>query len=184
MAINSADGSMWDKAITANPVRDNGATVLMGGAIDALPVVTNAPGKSITGAGREGQPGPIESAYTGATTSNPSGTFAKLTADQWVMKGGNVTTQLAGVAYRGLRGAGNQVQSVGIHTLLTRKTVLIDSWDYATGAATFNIGNPNDDDFDISGTYTTPTRALPGNVITLPTGRDVPTTTALPAKTG
>lgn len=184
MANNKAHGDLWDKAIDANPLRDNGATVIMGGAIDSSPTVTQALAQSITGAGRKKQPGPIESAHTGAQKANAAGTFAVLTANHWVMKGGNITTQLAGVAYRGLRGAGNQNQIRGIHTLLTRKTVLIDSWDYATGAATFNVGNPSDDDFDINSSFAVPTRALPGNVITLDTGRETPTTTALPPKTG
>lgn len=184
MANNKADGSMWDKAIDANPLRDNGATVIMGGDIDSSPTVTQSLAQTITGAGRKPQPKPTESATLGNIKANSAGTFAVLAAGHYVVKGGNITTQLAGVAYRGLRGAGNQNQIRGIHTLLTRKTVLIDSWDYATGTPTFNAGNPSDDDFDINGSYQVPTRALPGNVITLDTGREVPTTTALSAKTG
>jgi len=184
MANNKAHGDLWDKAITANPTRDNGATVLMGGAIDSSKTVTNAPAQDITGAGKKQPTGVYQSAHTGADTANSSGTFAVMAAGHYVVKGGNITSQLAGIAYRGLRGGGNQNQIRGIHFLFTRKTVLIDSWDYATGAATFNAGNPSDDDFDINSSHAVPTRALPGNVITLPTGREVPTTTALPAKTG
>jgi hypothetical protein len=182
--MNKADGSMWDKAIDANPLRDNGATVLMGGSIDSSPTVTQTLAQAVTGAGRKAQPKPVESEYVGTTNANAAGTFAVLAAGHYIVKGGNITTQLAGVAYRGLRGAGNQNVIRGIHTLLTRKTVFIDSWDYATGFATFNVGNPSDDDFDIDGNYAVPTRALPGNVVILDTGREVPTTTALPAKTG
>lgn len=184
MANNKADGSMWDKAIDDNSVRDNGATVLMGGNIDSSATVTQSIDKTITGAGRKAQPKPVKSAYVGATHANAAGNFAVLSAGNYVVKGGNITTQLAGVAYRGLRGGGNQNQIRGIHTLLTRKTVLIDSWNYATGDATFNVGNPSNDDFDINDDYASPTRALPGNVVILDTGREVPTTTALPAKTG
>ncbi len=190
MANNKADGALWDKAITANPVRDNGATVLMGGAIDTTnQTVTNAPDTAITGAGRRGQPGVKANAQTGAQAANSSGTFAVMAAGQYVMKGGNITTQLAGIAYRGLRGAGNQNQIRGIHTLLTRGTVIITSWDYATGVATKSANN--DDDFDTGSvglgsgdSYVVPTRALPGSVVTLPTGRETPLTTTLPAKTG
>jgi hypothetical protein len=184
MANNKAHGDLWDPAISANPQRDNGATVLMGGNIDSTPTVTSAPDTAITGAGRKAQPKPVESAYVGTTNANSSGTFAVLAAGHYVAKGGNITTQLAGVAYRGLRGAGNQNQVRGIHTLLTRKTVLIDSWNYATGEPTFNAGNPSSDDFDINSSYQVSTRALPGNVVILDTGRETPTTTALPAKTG
>jgi len=181
---NKANSALYSKAITANALRDNGATVLMGGNIDSSSTVTQALAQDVTGAGRRDQPRVQKSAYVGTTHANASGTFAILAAGHYVVKGGNITTQLAGVAYRGLRGAGNQNQIRGIHFLWTRKTVLIDSWDYATGAATANVGNPSADDFDINAAFAAPTRALPGNVITLPTGREVPTTTAVPAKTG
>jgi hypothetical protein len=189
-AQHPAHGDLWDKAITANPLRDNGATVLMGGAIDSSPTVTSAPDTAITGAGKKQPTGVVQSAYTGATIANSSGTFAKQTAGNYIVKGGNITTTLAGVAYRGLRGAGNQNQIRGIHTLLTRKTVLIDSWNYATGAATFNAGNPSSDDFGAaalaqSGTaHAIPTRAVPGNVVITDFDGLEPTATALPAKTG
>jgi hypothetical protein len=195
MAQNPSQGPgsanpLYDLAVTANPRRDNGATVLMGGAIDSSPTVTNAPDTAITGAGRKEQPKPQANAQTGAQKANSAGVFAVLAAGQYIVKGGNITTQLAGVAYRGLRGAGNQNQIVGIHTLLTRRTVLIDSWDYATGAATFNASNPSIDDFGAAalaqaGTaYSTPTRALPGNVVITDFDGLDPTTVALPAKTG
>jgi hypothetical protein len=171
MSNNKAHGDLWDKAITANPLRDNGATVIMGGNIDSTPTVTQALAQTITGAGKRQPTGVYESAYTGATNANSGGTFAKLAAGQYVMKGGNVTTQLAGVAYRGLRGAGNQNQIRGIHTLLTRSTVLIDSWDYATGTPTYNVGNPSSDDFDINSSYAAPTRALPGNLVMIDDGK-------------
>ncbi len=187
MARNSADGSMWDKAITANPLRDNGATVLMGGSIDSSPTVTSAPDMTITGAGRRKQPGVTESATAniGTTTANSSGNFAVLATGKYIVKGGNITTELAGVAYRGLRGAGNQNQIRGIHTLLTRSTVLITSWNYATGEATFAGGNPSSDNFGtVSGTHTVPTRALPGNVVITDFDGLDPSVVALPAKTG
>lgn len=183
-AQNPADGALWDPAIAANPQRDNGATVLMGGAIDSSSTVTNAPDLAITGAGKKQPTGVYQSSHTGATISNSSGTYAVLAAGQYVVKGGNITTQLAGIAYRGLRGAGNQNQIRGIHTLLTRKTVLIDSWNYATGVATFNGGNPSDDDFDIDSDYAIPTRAVPGNVVITDFDGLDPTVVALPPKTG
>lgn len=171
MSNNKAHGDLWDKAITANPLRDNGATVIMGGNIDASATVTQALDKTITGAGKKQPTGVVQSAHTGAIISNGSGTFAKMPAGYYVVKGGNITTQLAGIAYRGLRGAGNQNQIRGIHTLLTRLTVLIDSWDYATGVATKNVGNPSSDDFDINSLYAAPTRALPGNLVMIDDGK-------------
>jgi hypothetical protein len=182
MSNNKAHTDLYSKAITANDLHDNGATVLMGGDIDSSKTVTNAPDLAITGAGRKAQPGPVQSAHTGATYANINGIFAKLTAGQYAVKGGNITTQLAGVAYRGLRGGGNANQIRSIHTLLTRSTVIIDSWNYATGVATINEGSPSSDDFD-SGSYATPTRALPGNLIVNETG-GTPSTEAYQEKTG
>jgi len=182
MANNKADGSMWDKVIDANPLRDNGATVLMGGNIDSSATVTNAPNQSILGAGRVENSKPVESAYNGTTKSVVAGTFGVVTAGSYVVKGGNITTNLAGVAYRGLRGGGNPVQHRSPNTLLTRTTVLIDSWDYATGAPTYNASNPSSDDFD-SGAYAEPTRALPGNLVIVDDGK-TPTVVAYEEKTG
>jgi hypothetical protein len=178
--------SMYKYATSETSARDNGATVVMGGNIDSSPTVTSAPDMAITGAGREKQPGVQSNAQTGAQKANSSGDFAVLAAGSYIMKGGNVTTNLAGVAYRGLRGAGNQNQIRGIHTLLTRSTVLIDYWKM-TAAGVFSTvmqgGNPSSDDFDIGGDYQVPTRALPGSTVALPTG-GTPVTTLLPAKTG
>ena len=189
MASNKAHGDLWDPAISANPQRDNGATVLYGGNITGTGAVTNAPDMEIAGAGRKPQPKPVQSSYVGATIANSSGSFAVLTAGHYVVKGGNVTTQLAGVAYRGLRGGGNQNQIRGIHTLLTRNTVLITSWNYATGEATFAGGNPSSDNFDAgvaaggSSSYVIPTRVLPGNLVMMEDGK-TPKVSAYNSKTG
>lgn len=172
MSNNKMNSSYYSKAITANDLKDTGGTVLMGGDIASDGAITNAPDKSITGAGRKPGPGPIVSATAniGTKKANTNGTFAQLTAGKYIVKGGGVTDNLAGVSYTGLQSGGNNVQVKSIKTLLTRKTVLIDSWDYATGDATFNIGNPSDDDFDINSSYAAPTRAVPGNLIYMITG--------------
>jgi hypothetical protein len=172
MANNKAHTDLYGKAVTANDVQDNGATVLMGGSIDGTNTVTNAPAESILGAGRRAQPKPVASAYTGAGKANDSGDFAEL--GDYIVKGGNVTTKVAGIAYTGLRGGGNQNQIRGLHTLLTRTTVLIDSWNYATGVPTYNENNPSSDDFD-NGSFAAPTRALPGNLVIIQDGKSVDT---------
>ena len=186
MANNKAHGDLWDKAITANPTRDNGATVLMGGAIDSSPTVTSAPDTVITGAGKKQPTGVVQSEYTGAVISNAAGTFAVLAPGHYIVKGGNITTQLAGIAYRGLRGAGNQNQIRSIHSLLTRTTLIIVDWLYSTGEVTSsstssdNFGNVQASYDD----YAVPTRALPGNVVIIDFDGLDPTVVALPAKTG
>jgi hypothetical protein len=181
--MGKANDGLYDKVIEANYLKDNGATVLMGGNIDtASNRVTNAPGASIVGASIQPQAKPVKSAYVGATHVVEAGDFATMTAGKYVVKGGNVTSQLAGVAYTGLASGGNPNQIRGINSLLTRRTVLIDSWNYATGAATFNAGNPSSDSFD-KGSYADPTRAVPGNLVILEDG-DIPETSAYSAKTG
>lgn len=189
-AQNPAQTAYWDAA-TASAQKDNGGTVLMGGNISSDGAITNAPGMAITGAGGRQPPGVLDG--TAVDLAQSTGTLAVLKAGHYIMKGGNVTSELAGVAYRGLRGGGNQNQNTGGNAsrlAITRTTVMITSWDYATGAATFADQNPapvagGSGDFGgVNGTYTVPTRALPGNVVTLPDGRETPTTTALPAKTG
>lgn len=159
--MNKADSSMYAKVISANDLHDNGATVLMGGTIDASGTVTQSLGKAILGAGSKQPSGVVESAHVGTTNANDAGTFAKQTAGNYIVKGGDVTATLAGVAYRGLRGGGNQNQVRGIHSLVTRHTVKITAWNYATGAATKATGT--DDNFGAS--YVDPTRALPGNLV-------------------
>lgn len=184
MANNKAHGDLWDKAISANSLNDNGATVLMGGDIDTdNNTVTNAPNESILGAGRKPQPGPVQSATAniGTTKANTNGNFATMPAGHYIVKGGNITTDLAGVSYTLMQG--NSVQIKSIKSQLTRKTVLIDSWNYATGEATFNASNPSDDDFDIDSAHTLPTRAVPGNLVYLVTGA-TPSTVAYKEKTG
>lgn len=182
MARNPAHSDLWTKTKSSEPTRDNGATVLMGGNIDDTDTVTASPGGAILGAGRKPQPGPVENASVGTTKANDSGVFAVLKPNHYVVKGGNITSELAGVAYRGLRG-GNQNQIRGLHTLLTRKTVLITSWNYATGVPTFGGGNPSDDDFDLDGDFAEPTRALPGSVVVIDAGAG-PNTVNLESKTG
>jgi len=188
MAQNPADTSMWGKAITANARRDNGATVLMGGNIETTnDTVTNAPDMTITGAGREKQPKPYNATGASAATKANVGTaevfsgrqFAVMDAGNYIVKGGNITTTLAGVAYTGLRSAGNPMQIRNPHTLLTRKTLIITNWYYTTGGIISS--STSDDNFGAS--HTRATRALPGNVTTLPTGK-VPVDTAIPSKTG
>lgn len=170
MANNKAHTDLYGKAVSANDLHDNGATVLMGGTTGDA--VTSVPSGSILGAGRRAQPKPVASAYTGASTANAAGDFAEL--GDYIVKGGNITTALAGVAYTGLRGGGNQNQIRGLHTLLTRTTVLIDSWNYATGVPTYNESNPSSDDFD-NGSFAAPTRALPGNLVIIQDGKSADT---------
>lgn len=186
MANNKADGSMWDPAISTSPQRDNGATVLMGGAIDTSSTVTNAPDTAITGAGGQQPVGPVQSEYTGATYAQSTGNFAKMVAGDYIVKGGNITTNLAGVAYRGLRGAGNQNQIQSIHSVLIRYSVAITDWLYSTGVPTATTATTDTfgDEQANYDAYAVPTRALPGNVVITDFDGLDPTVVALPAKTG
>jgi len=73
------------------------------------------------------------------------------------------------VSYTGLFGSCNPIRSKSIKSLLTRKTVLITSWNYATGVATLSESSPQDSDFD-AGSYADPTMAVPGNLYFVETG--------------
>lgn len=183
MSNNNANSSLYSKAIATNDLADNGATVLMGGDIDSSKTVTNAPNASILGVGPGVYNKPVESAHNGTTKTLPAGDFAYQLAGSYIVKGGNITTALAGVAYTGLLNSANSIQQRSINSRLTRNTVLIDSWDYTTGTPTFNVDNPSSDDFDINSEYIDPSRAVPGNLVIIDNG-SIPTVVAYRAKTG
>lgn len=178
--MSNINSSLYGTAISGNPIVDNGGTILMGGNADSS-VITNAPGIAIIGAGAADGNKPYKSAHVGTTTANSGANFATQTEGNYIVKGGGITSTLGGVAYTGLNGPGNPIQVRGINSLLTRKTVLIDSWNYVTGAATYNVSNPSSDSFD-TGSYANPTRAIPGNLVTITNG-STPSTIAYEEKT-
>jgi len=181
---------MSTQPVTSGAPRNNGATVLGGGAADVTPVlgqvhaVTNVPGKEILGAGRKPQPGPVEAAPWNQKAVS-AGLWAYLSPDNWVIR--RVGEVLAGtVATRVLKSGGSDFgQRRSIHFLNTRWTVHILSWDYATGVPTFAAPKETNDDFgdDNAAGPAIPTRAIPGQLVELWTGK-LPESLEYDAKTG
>jgi len=182
---------MATQPVTSGSPRNNGATVLMGGNADVTPTpgrphaVTNAPNAEILGAGRREQPRPQESAVLGNQKVISAGVWARMNPDEWVIR--RVGETLAGgVATRVLKGGGSDFgQRRSIHFRNKRWTVHIVSWDYATGVPTFGVPKETEDDFgdDNAAGPAIPTRAIPGQLVELWTGK-IPTSLEYEEKTG
>lgn len=159
------------KAITANDYQNCGGTVLLGGnatTSGATPAVSNVLGKGSLNyhSGRYGASVPVYSATSGNKKAVSAGNWAKMVANQYVIKG--YCSYLGGVANTKLNssvGAGNIHKS--IHAKTTRVTVHITSWNYATGVAT--KGANTTDDFGADNAAT-PTASVPGELTYLVTG--------------
>ncbi len=168
---------MATTTISGTTTRNNNGTVLLGGNVSSDGPISNAPDKSILGAGAVDQPKPQISAHTGAKKVVSAGVFAG--GDQ-VMYGGNVTTDLAGVANTEMANTASDENRVSIHSITTRKSVLIDSWNFATGTPTYNASNPSDDDFG-NDEASRPSLAVPGEFVykigATPTQADYPART-------
>ena len=181
---------MSTQAVTSGSSKNNGATVLMGGAADVTPspgqphAVTNTPNATILGAGRKPQPGPME-ASAHNQKAVPAGLWAYMAPDNWVIR--RVGELLAGtVTTRVLKGGGSNFgQRRSIHYLNTRWTVHIDSWNYATGVPSYATPKETNDTFgnDNAAGPVIPTRAVPGQLVELETGK-IPTSSTYEAKTG
>jgi len=171
--------------IAGNDVKNNGATVMLGGnakTTERNAPVTNVAGMSVMGAGRQDQPGPVYEVDNVKANTDAGSTFATLAPGAYIVKGLNITTTLANVANDTLTSGGTQKTTVSIHEHNSRRTVLIDSWNYVTGDPTYNASNPSNDSFG-SDVAAAPSRAIPGYLV-YAIGENVPTATAYEAKTG
>lgn len=163
------------KAVEANAYKNNGGTVVLGGNIAADGAITNAPGKSFLGVGQIKASVPTRN----AEKVNDSGNWATLTEQKYVMVGGNVTTQLAGVSNTALAKPANKGDKHDIHLKESRRTIHITSWNYVTGAAT--KGEDTNDSFGTDDAAN-PTQDTPGE-LTHMTGAKNPTNADYPART-
>lgn len=178
------------KAITANAYKDNGATVVMGGAANTTssspsgPAVTQVMlSKIIYGQNARkalGSVVPLATATSGTDAAQAGGYWAKL--NQFIIRGGRITTALAGVANTkmgfGMNARVNNYKTC-IHSKTTRVTMHITSWNYVTGAAT--KGSNTTDNFRADDAAT-PSMAVPGEFAYLikvsgPTQADYPART-------
>ena len=179
------------KVISENAIKNNGATVLLGGAHDSTNQVTNAPDATITGH-RSGQYGAtVPAPASGRPTHKPltSGTFAFVMDEgKYIIKG--VTTTLSGVAKSVTQGSDYGRRS--IHKIEHMRRLDEDSWDYVTGAVTKggSAGAKSDYHDIAAGSGETPnddaanpSRSVPGE-LTFMEGGVLPVNKDYEAKTG
>lgn len=154
------------KAINANAYNNNGGTTLTSATVAAIACGSKDVNKV-----------PAETATSGTDQVDSGGTWAQI--GQILTKTPGVTTSLAGQAKTGI-GPGNPIQAHSIHAVVSRRTVHITSWNYATGVAT--KGNNTVDAFG-DDHASTPTRAIPGELV-YTTGAPLPTMDDYKAITG
>lgn len=185
--VKASDGSaltQGDIRFQIDGTKSKGSTVIGAGTPSADLVVNVPTNAKVLGAGNKHS----ITVYNGSHADKAvnAGNFATLTAGKYVVRGGGVTTELAGVVFDGLKGGGSDNQRrISIPYNYTRKTVHITSWDYATGVATHH-GSPHSDDFRMGQTGTdeaVATRAVPGEIVFIEDGQ-APKTADLPVKTG
>lgn len=185
--VKASDGSALTQGDYRNQIsgtKSKGSTIV-GAGTPATDLVVNVPSTAkVMGAPNKGCKGVIDKGDTQKAVS--AGVFATLTAGKYVVRGGGVTTELAGVAFDGLKGgAADNQRRISIPYCYTRKTVHITSWDYATGAATHH-GSPHSDDFRMGqagADDAVTTRAIPGEFCFIENGQ-TPSTKDYEAKTG
>jgi len=168
------------KAISANPYRDNGATVIKGGNIDSTNTVTTAPSVSeiLNAEDRYGSKvaeavSPDSSGNLGTIKANSSATFAyQMVEGEYVAK--IIGTKIAGITNTVLRsGAGDFGHRRPIARWEGYYRLNITDWSYTTGAATYG-GSEGDqvvptgiDATTGPGVYeaANPTWAIPGELV-------------------
>lgn len=161
----------FGKAVSGNDYRNNGATVTAGGTVPDGQPVTNVPTAAQV-LGFSGRRAPVVASgdYTGAGWARypESADFATMTAGQYVIR--RNCSQLAGESNTLLQSGGNAAGAHhSIHFRTTRQTVMIDSWDYATGTPTYNATNPSGCDFG-DDDAATPSLSVPGELCYMVTG--------------
>ncbi len=181
------------KGDTTPDLKNNGATVVMGGNVDTAKTgrphaVTNAPGMThintpnSAGARRRGdhRNNPQARTTLGTQTTKGSGTFAyvmlsgKFVGKRMATEINGVTTAVTGdTLLSGGRGKGHRSRTA-IHYLETTRALGVNTWNYATGAITKGgtAGNAVQFIDPASGGGSTaadsaarPTRAIPGELV-------------------
>ncbi len=169
-------------AISANPVRNNGGTVLMGGNIRAVVAnqvtpVTNALGITYLGyhSGINGSIVPVSPSGFGATTAISGRKYAAMTAGVYIgFKWSNMT--IAGTASTLLIGGaadfGRRAENLYVGYVRTAAFIMTGGWIYQTGQPIFRR-----DQTESIPNETVPTRAIPGKLAYIITGKTVKTDT-------
>lgn len=168
--------------------KNNGGTVVYGGAANTAGAITNVPDLSIVASRfvKTNGNGPVITTNV-IQKADTNGSFGVMTAGSYVIRG--VTDTLAGVSKTALLSGGSCPISGyrPINWKTNRRTYHITSWNYVTGAAT--KGAATNDDFGADHAAT-PTRAIPGELTITDHGLantgalSVPLNTDYEAKTG
>lgn len=186
-------------AKVGQPTRNNGATVMLAGNIDATETVTNALGKDILSfrSGIHGSriPSPETNATIAAGTATAgvfkavdAGLFAKMTAGEYIIR--RQADKIAGVSNTVLNSGASDFGRNSIHKKENRRTtrMIQAGWNFATGQFLTDPVNAldsfgNDD-------AARPTRAIPGELVLFVHGPSTDGALAVPlqddykAKTG
>lgn len=145
------------KAISGNPYRNNGATVSRGGAITTGSPVTNAPDSTVQGYQKGNGSVVIAKASQGTGKAVSANAFSRnMVSGQYIMMRYGY---LAGSATNFMNSGAGDFGRRAIHSLTTRETYHITSWNYVTGAATKGVNTTDDFGADHAAA---PTRAVPG----------------------
>jgi len=164
-----ATRTYFGKAVSTNDYVNNGGTITAGGTVPAGQPITNVPTAAQV-LGFSGRRAPVVASgdYTGAKWIKYDGDFATMTPGEYVIR--RNCSQLCGEANTLLQSGGNAAGAHhSIHFRTTRQTVMIDSWDYATGEPTYNATNPSGCDFG-DDDAATPSLAVPGELCYMVTG--------------
>jgi hypothetical protein len=180
----------YQRVIAANAYKNNGATVVKGGAADTTGTTVNGPNATnvpysavVTRPAASPWGSKVQNPETDATiaagtdtaaTYKPlsAGNFATQSTTSWLMRGAGAMSTLAGVANTILNcPAAYRGRKHSIHRNESRRTIQISSWDYATGAAT--ISSVTEDSFG-EDHAARPTQDIPGEMVYLVSG-NVPT---------
>lgn len=173
---------MATTTISGSTTRNNNGTILLGGNVSATGPVTNAPDKTVLGAGATPPPSPKNSANVGTTKAVSAGNFAKLASGSYVVYGGDITTTLAGVSNTEIANTASDEHRKRVNQITSRRTVRITSWDYRTGTPTYHASNPSNDSFGADHAADNTTKAIPGELV-YRIGKPVPTQADYPART-
>ncbi len=170
-------GPYFSRAISGNTVRNNGATIMLGGNIQAVPAangtvfaVSNALGNTYLGyhSGLNGAVVPLNPTGMGVGKALSSGAFAGMTAGKFTMIGPS-SQQIAGISSTLLQNSGmaGGRKSENSYTGFVRYNayIMTGGWLYQTGQPVFRR-----DQTDSIPNETLPTQAIPGRLTYMITG--------------
>lgn len=192
----------YQKAIKANDwKKENGGTVVWGGNADTTNgPITNAPDTTVTTRsnnatfGSKVQDPETDATIAAGTDTAPTykplsaGNFATMAAGYYIIKAGS-QDQIAGTTVSGLRKAANPMPGYRKKAVRARyniRTIVISSWNYATGAATISSDGSTADTVEAADGTTPasyraaddaadPTMSVPGELCYIEDGKS-PTT--------